>query len=248
LHPKKNDTNKPLLSVRGVSKTYLSQRAESGTLMVLDNVSFDVEKGEFVSIIGKSGAGKTTLLRIIGTLEKPDSGSVYLGDMELTKLKGNELLEVRRNKIGFVFQDNNLIPVLTALKNVELPMLLVGLPKRQREEKAKELLSMVGLSNRINHLPSEMSSGEQQRVAIARALANNPELLLADEPTANLDEDSATSILSLLKKINKEEKQTLLMITHDKNVAKQAKTILKVEKKKVVIIRSNRPLLLLKDT
>ena len=235
-----------ILKVRGITKSYYKQKSSNSKLTVLENVSFDVEKGESVSIIGKSGVGKTTLLRIIGTLEKPDTGKVYLRNTELTNLKGKKLIEVRRKKIGFVFQENNLIPVLTAQKNVELPMILTGTSKREREKRAKELLSLVGLENRLNHLPSELSSGEQQRVAIARALANNPEILLADEPTANLDEDSTETVLDLLRRINEEEKQTLLMITHDIKVAKRAKTILRVEDKKLKIVKGERDLLISK--
>ena len=235
-----------ILRVRGITKSYYKQKAGNSKVVVLENVSFDVEKGESVSIIGKSGVGKTTLLRIIGTLEKPDSGKVYLRDIELTNLKGKKLIEVRRKKIGFVFQENNLIPVLTAQKNVELPMILIGVSKREREKRAKELLSLVGLENRLNHLPNELSSGEQQRVAIARALANSPEILLADEPTANLDEESTENILDLLKRINEEEKQTLLMITHDQKVAKRAKTMLKVENKALRVVKGKRNLLLKK--
>ncbi len=231
----------PLISVRKISKKYETSRGE---LEVLNNVSFDVYEGEFFGIIGRSGAGKSTLLRILGTLEKPESGNVLLNGQDITKAKGKELLNIRRREIGFIFQQHNLIPVLTAFQNVELPMLLTGIPKNEREERVYELLEKVELSDRAYHVPAELSGGEQQRVAIARALANRPRIILADEPTADLDEISTNVILSLLRDISDTENQTLIMITHDMKVAKQADTIVKIENGALHPIKLERPLTL----
>ncbi len=232
----------PLISVKKLSKKYETSR---GSLEVLKDVSFDVYEGEFFSIIGRSGAGKSTLLRILGTLEKPDSGTVLLNGKSITKAKGKELLNLRRKEIGFIFQQHNLIPVLTAFQNVELPMLLTGIPKKEREERVSGLLEKVELSDRAHHIPAELSGGEQQRVAIARALANRPRIILADEPTADLDEISTNVILSLLRDISDTENQTLIMITHDMKVAKQADTIVKIENGTLHPIKLERPLTLI---
>ncbi len=232
----------PLISVRKISKKYKTSR---GSLEVLSNVSFDVYEGEFFSIIGRSGAGKSTLLRILGTLEKPDSGNVLLNGKDISRAKGRELLTLRRKEIGFIFQQHNLIPVLTAFQNIELPMLLTGMPKKEREKRVHELLEKVELSNRAHHVPTELSGGEQQRVAIARALANRPRIILADEPTADLDEMSTNVILSLLRNISDTENQTLIMITHDMKVAKQADTIVKIEDGTLHPIKVERPLTLI---
>ena len=200
----------------------------------LRGVNLYCKKGEMVAVVGPSGSGKTTLLNLIGTLDKPTSGQVFIDGQEITNLSENELTKLRRNKIGFVFQFFNLIPVLTAFENVELPMLIAGVPKEQREKRAKELLELVGLLDRMNHKPDELSGGEQQRVAIARALANRPSLLLADEPTGDLDSETGMRVVNLMREMTKRENATTIMVTHDLEVAKVADRILKMRDGKII--------------
>jgi len=180
----------------------------------LRGVSFNVEDGEYVIIIGPSGSGKSTLLQILGCLDKPTKGQVYIENVEVSKMKDRELARVRNKKIGFVFQSFNLLPKLSALENVELPLIYAGVPQKKRREIAKEQLELVGLGDRINHRPTQLSGGQQQRVAIARALANDPAFLLADEPTGNLDTKSGEEILQIFRKLNDMGK-TLVVVTHD---------------------------------
>jgi putative ABC transport system ATP-binding protein len=191
----------------------------------LRGVNLEVEKGEFVAIEGPSGSGKTTLLNMIGCLDRPTYGKVFLEDVDTSKLSDRELARIRREKIGFIFQMFNLIPTLNALENVALPMVFFGVSRRKRIKKAKELLRIVGLLDRANHKPSELSGGEQQRVAIARALANNPPVILGDEPTGNLDTESGKVVMDLLKKLNKKGK-TLIIVTHDPEIAGKAHRII----------------------
>ncbi|WP_103076417.1 MULTISPECIES: ATP-binding cassette domain-containing protein [Petrotoga] len=180
----------------------------------LRGVSFNVEDGEYVIIIGPSGSGKSTLLQILGCLDKPTKGQVYIENVEVSKMKDRELARVRNKKIGFVFQSFNLLPKLSALENVELPLIYAGVPQKKRREIAKEQLELVGLGNRLDHKPTQLSGGQQQRVAIARALANDPAFLLADEPTGNLDTKSGEEILQIFRKLNDMGK-TLVVVTHD---------------------------------
>lgn len=180
----------------------------------LRGVSFNVEDGEYVIIIGPSGSGKSTLLQILGCLDKPTKGQVYIENMEVSKMNDRELARVRNKKIGFVFQSFNLLPKLSALENVELPLIYAGVPQKKRREIAKEQLELVGLGNRLDHKPTQLSGGQQQRVAIARALANDPAFLLADEPTGNLDTKSGEEILQIFRKLNDMGK-TLVVVTHD---------------------------------
>jgi putative ABC transport system ATP-binding protein len=180
----------------------------------LRGVSFNVEDGEYVIIIGPSGSGKSTLLQILGCLDKPTKGQVYIENMEVSKMKDRELATVRNKKIGFVFQSFNLLPKLSALENVELPLIYAGVPQKKRREIAKEQLELVGLGNRLDHKPTQLSGGQQQRVAIARALSNDPAFLLADEPTGNLDTKSGEEILQIFRKLNDMGK-TLVVVTHD---------------------------------
>ncbi|HYB93154.1 MAG TPA: ABC transporter ATP-binding protein [archaeon] len=200
----------------------------------LRGVTINLKKGEFVAVMGPSGSGKTTLLNLIGALDRPSKGSVYVGDEDLSKLSDRELTSIRRTKIGFIFQFYNLIPVLTAFENVELPMLIAGMPKNEREERAKQLLKVVGLVDRANHRPDELSGGEQQRVAIARALANKPSIILADEPTGDLDTKTGTEVVGALREMAKNEGVTVMVVTHDPIVADMADRILEMRDGKIL--------------
>lgn len=191
----------------------------------LRGINMKINRGEMVSIMGPSGCGKTTLLNIIGSLDNPSSGQVLLEKNDISRASEQELTEIRRRSVGFIFQFYNLLPVLTALENVELPMLIAGIPKDERVKRATELLAKVDLLQRKDHKPDELSGGERQRVAIARALSNRPTILLADEPTGDLDTESGLAILNLLKEVNKTENQTLILVTHDSNIAKQANRV-----------------------
>lgn len=195
----------------------------------LRGISMKIKRGEMVAIQGPSGCGKTTLLNIIGSLDNPTSGRILLEGREISNASEKELTEIRRKSVGFVFQFYNLLPVLTALENVELPMLIAGVPKKERHERALDLLEKVGLLDRMDHKPDELSGGERQRVAIARAMANNPLILLADEPTGDLDTETGLSILKLLKEVNETEKQTLILVTHDGNIANQSERIFHIK-------------------
>jgi len=212
-----------LLQVKNVEKTY-----KMGKVLVpaLRGVTFDVEEGEFLAILGPSGSGKSTLLHIIGGLDRPSEGEVLIDDINLYRLSDNKLAEIRLHKVGFVFQFFNLLPRLTALKNVELPSALADDSEKKSVEKAKRMLKLVGLEERINHRPSELSGGEQQRVAIARALINSPKIALADEPTGNLDAKTGWEVVQLMKKLNKEKRQTFVIITHDPSIAETADRII----------------------
>ena len=197
------------------------------TIKALDNISFKVEKGEFVSIIGPSGSGKSTLMNILGLLDVPDSGDYDLDGVNVTKAKENELAKIRNNKIGFIFQNFNLLGKMTAVENIQIPMIYQGKTNEESKKKAYELLEKVGLKGRENHLPSQLSGGQQQRVAIARALSCNPEIILADEPTGALDSKTSIDIMKELTKLN-DKGQTIILITHDINVAKIAKRMVKI--------------------
>lgn len=197
------------------------------TIKALDNISFKVEKGEFVSIIGPSGSGKSTLMNILGLLDVPDSGEYELDGVNVSKAKENELAEIRNNKIGFIFQNFNLLGKMTAVENIQIPMIYQGKTNEESKKKAYELLEKVGLKGRENHLPSQLSGGQQQRVAIARALSCAPEIILADEPTGALDSKTSIDIMNELTKLN-EKGQTIILITHDINVAKIAKRMVKI--------------------
>ncbi|MCD6505979.1 ABC transporter ATP-binding protein [Candidatus Poribacteria bacterium] len=181
----------------------------------LRGISVEVKRGEYISIMGPSGSGKSTLFNMIGALDKPTDGKVYIEGQDMSELDTHELAWLRCHKIGYIFQTFNLIPVMTALENVTLPMIFAGIPRKEREEKGKMLLEMVGLGHRVHHKPYELSGGQQQRVAIARALANDPAILLADEPTANLDLKTGREIITLMKRLNEERGVTVISATHD---------------------------------
>jgi putative ABC transport system ATP-binding protein len=199
-----------------VTKTYMSG---GRPLEVLKRIDLKVEPGEFMAIMGPSGSGKSTLLNMIGALDRPTSGKVYINGTDLSQLNDNQIADVRNTEIGFIFQFFNLIPRMDAQSNVELPMAIKGVSRTQRDKRARDLLNLVGLGDRLHHKPSQLSGGEQQRVAIARSLANEPNLILADELTGNLDSMTGAEIMLLLKQLNKEEGKTFILITHDPQVA-----------------------------
>ena len=217
-----------ILEVNHLSKTY-----GKGDTMVkaLDDVSFTVEQGEFVAIIGPSGSGKSTLLHILGGVDTPTSGSVIIGDEDISKLNETALAVFRRRQIGLVYQFYNLIPILTVEENLTLPLLLDG--RKPDKRQIDSLVNRLGLSKRLNHLPNQLSGGQQQRVSICRALINNPALMLADEPTGNLDSENSKEIVSLLRQFNKELNQTVIIITHDEKIALSADRIISIEDGKI---------------
>jgi len=215
-----------ILEVREIKKSY---RMGKVIVPALRGVSFDVEEGEFLTIFGPSGSGKSTLLHLMGGLDRPDAGEILVDGSNLLKLNDNRLAEVRLVKIGFVFQFFNLLPRLTALRNMELPLAIAGISEKEASERAKEMLRLVGLEARISHKPSELSGGEQQRVAIARALVNNPRIVLADEPTGNLDTKTGWEIVQLMKKLNEEKEQTFVVVTHDSHIAEAADRIIHIK-------------------
>ncbi len=220
-----------LVRLENVYKVYQMGTSEVNALR---GVNLTVMNDEIVSIVGPSGSGKTTLLNIIGTLDKPTRGNVFLEGKNVSKMSERELTQIRRHKIGFVFQFHNLIPVLDALENVELPMIIAGKSREERKERAKHLLKLVGLEDRMHHRPSELSGGEQQRVAIARALANKPKLILADEPTGELDTDNSKLVMRILKEAVSEEGGTLIVVTHNEMVANMAKRIITIRDGKII--------------
>lgn len=213
-----------LITVKDLCKIYNPGENE---VRALDHVSLQIEKGEFVAIIGQSGSGKSTLMNMIGCLDVPTSGEYFLNGQNTSKMTDNELSEVRNKEIGFIFQGFNLISGLTALENVELPLIYRGIDKKTRQKYAQASLKIVGLAKRMNHKPSELSGGQQQRAAIARAIASSPPLILADEPTGNLDSASSKEILGILQRLN-ELGRTVVLITHDNSVAQQAKRIIRI--------------------
>jgi len=217
-----------MIKLENITKTYPMGKRE---LTVLRGIDLDIKQGELVAIMGPSGSGKSTMLNLIGCLDKPTSGKYYLEDREVSRLSGGELAQVRGKKIGFIFQTFNLLPRLSALANVELGMRYVGGSDRK---KATEALERVGLAERANHRPTELSGGEQQRVSIARALVKNPPLLLADEPTGNLDSKSGEGIISILTSLHAEQGITLIMITHDVNIAHHCQRIIHLKDGEIV--------------
>jgi putative ABC transport system ATP-binding protein len=216
-----------LIQVRGLDKTY---RRAGQEIHVLQGLNLDVDKGDFVAFMGPSGSGKTTLLNLIGGLDVPSRGSVTVAGDEITHMSGHKLTEWRARHVGFIFQMYNLIPVLTAFQNVELPLLLTKLSKADRRKHVEAALAIVGLSNRLDHYPRQLSGGQEQRVAIARAIVADPTFLLCDEPTGDLDRKSADEILELLTRLSKEYSKTILMVTHDAAAADRAQAVLHLNK------------------
>jgi putative ABC transport system ATP-binding protein len=217
----------PIVEIRQLSKSY--RRGEQ-VVPVLVDINFDIADGEFVALMGPSGSGKSTLLNLIAGIDKPDSGTLRVGGIDITALGESELADWRAGNVGFIFQFYNLIPVLTAFENVELPLLLTSLSRSERRERVEMALGLVGLADRMEHYPSELSGGQQQRVAIARAVITDPAILVADEPTGDLDRQSAGDVLSLMDRLNRELGKTVIMVTHDPHSAERARVIRHLEK------------------
>ena len=216
-----------IVELKGVSKTFYRGKEP---VPVLENLDLQVEEGAYQALMGPSGSGKSTLLNLIAGLDKPTSGTAKVAGQDLTNMSDGELAHFRADKIGFIFQAYNLLPVLTAAENVELPLLLTKLSSSDRKTRAKTALRVVGLEDRMGHYPRQLSGGQEQRVAIARAIVNDPTILVCDEPTGDLDRKSADEILALLEKLNKEFKKTILMVTHDPAAAERAGVIRKLDK------------------
>jgi putative ABC transport system ATP-binding protein len=217
----------PLISIRNVFKSY---RRGGQTVPVLHDISFDVQRGDFLGLMGPSGSGKSTLLNLIAGIDKPDSGEVLVDGVDIARLGEAELADWRAGAVGFIFQFYNLMPVLTAFENVELPLTLTHLPRKIRRVHAEAALALVGLADRMEHYPSELSGGQQQRVAIARAIITDPKLIVADEPTGDLDRQSAEDVLALMDRLNVELGKTILMVTHDRRAADRAHAIMYLDK------------------
>jgi len=221
------DPASPLIRIRGLSKGY---RRGDQVIPVLLDLDMDVAAGEFVALMGPSGSGKSTLLNLIAGIDKPSSGTIEIGGVDIAELSEGELADWRAANVGFVFQFYNLLPVLSAQDNVELPLLLTGLSSRQRAERARLVLGLVGLADRADHYPNELSGGQQQRVAIARALVSDPLLIVADEPTGDLDRVTGEEILGLLEQLVVEMGKTIVMVTHDPKAAARARRLVHLEK------------------
>ncbi len=221
-----------MLELNNIVKKYFIGKPNE--LEVLKKISLTIDEGELISIVGQSGSGKTTLMNIIGALDRPTEGTYVLDGTPIEEMTDNELSEIRNKKIGFVFQTFNLIAKINALNNVELPMFYKGVPKKIRRERAKHLLSLVGMEDRLTHMPNELSGGEKQRVAIARSLANEPSIILADEPTGSLDTETGDIVMDLFFKIHEEEKKTVVLITHNEGLAKQTERIITIKDGEIV--------------
>lgn len=215
-----------LIKMEGIKKSF--NIGKENELEILHGIDFDVNEGEFVSVVGQSGSGKSTLMNIIGLLDRQTSGYYELNKVDISSLKDSELSSYRSKKIGFVFQNFNLIPRSNALKNVELPMTYAGVSKKERTERAERLLEIVDMKDRMDHLPNELSGGQKQRVAIARAMANDPDIILADEPTGALDSKTGRTVMDLFHKLNEVEKRTIIVITHNLELAEEATRIYKM--------------------
>lgn len=215
--------SKEIIRLENISKTY-----KTGTIYVeaLKNINLVINEGDFVAVMGASGSGKSTLMNILGCLDRPTEGSYFIDGVDVSEKTDDQLSQVRNRNVGFIFQSFNLIPRTTALKNVELPMVYAKISQEQRKVRAMELLAGVGLADRHNHMPNELSGGQKQRVAIARALANRPPIILADEPTGNLDSKSSMEIMEIFRKLNKEDGNTVIVVTHELDIAKYTDRII----------------------
>jgi len=221
-----------LIKLESVWKIYQLGKVE---LTVLKGINLEIAPGSFVSILGPSGSGKSTLLNIIGLLDIPTKGKVFLEGQDILKFSADERAQIRGRKIGFIFQQFNLLSYLTALENVTTPMIFQGIPEKERKERGESLIASVGLKERILHRPTELSGGEQQRIAIARSLANNPEVVIADEPTGNLDSVTGKRIMEILIKLHKEEKKTIIVVTHDPHIADYSEKIINLKDGQIVL-------------
>jgi putative ABC transport system ATP-binding protein len=227
----KPEAGEPIIKLRGVSKTYY--RGEEA-VRVLEHLDLDLPKASFDALMGPSGSGKSTLLNLIAGLDRPGEGTIEVAGKRIDQMSEGQLAKWRADTIGFVFQSYNLLPVLTALENVELPLLLTRLPGAERKKRAATALRIVGLEDRMNHFPRQLSGGQEQRVSIARAIVNDPTIIVADEPTGDLDRHSADEILNLLEKLNREMEKTILIVTHDPAAAERATLIRKLDKGKLI--------------
>ena len=226
------DKVKPLIEMKEIIKAYnIGLESE---IEILHGIDLKIYEGEFVAIVGESGSGKSTLMNIIGVLDKQTEGEYYLDGIDIKNANESEMNVIRNKKIGFVFQNFNLIGRTSALRNVELPMLYAGVPAEQRTKRAKELLSKVGMESRMNHMPNELSGGQKQRVAIARSLVNNPAIILADEPTGALDSETSTMVMNIFNDLNKNQGKTIILITHSKEIAEQCPRIVTIKDGKII--------------
>lgn len=226
------DKVKPLIEMKEIIKAYnIGLESE---IEILHGINLKIYEGEFVAIVGESGSGKSTLMNIIGVLDKQTKGEYYLDGIDIKNANEAEMNVIRNKKIGFVFQNFNLIGRTSALRNVELPMLYAGVPAEQRTKRAKELLSKVGMESRMNHMPNELSGGQKQRVAIARSLVNNPAIILADEPTGALDSETSTMVMNIFNDLNKNQGKTIILITHSKEIAEQCPRIVTIKDGKII--------------
>jgi putative ABC transport system ATP-binding protein len=222
----------PLVEIQHLSKSY---RRGGQVVPVLSDITIDIEPGDFTALMGPSGSGKTTLLNLIAGIDKPDSGILRVGGIDIASLGEAELADWRAANVGFIFQFYNLMPVLTAFENVELPLMLTSLSRAERRERVELTLVVVGLADRMDHYPNELSGGQQQRVAIARAVVADPTLIVADEPTGDLDRVAAADILAMMQRLNRELGKTIIMVTHDANAAKAAKAMVHLEKGELLV-------------
>lgn len=227
--------NTSMIHLENIVKRFYEH--QENELEILHGINLDIAKGEFVSIVGESGSGKTTLMNIIGILDRPTEGTYLLDGISVADAKDRELSHIRNQKIGFVFQTYNLISRTTALKNVELPMLYAGVPKKERKERAEYYLEMMGMAERMSHKPDELSGGQKQRVAIARALCNDPAILLADEPTGALDSETGRTIMDIFHRLNEEQGKTIVLITHSKELAEETQRIVTIQDGQIVAER-----------
>ena len=228
---KKSNNLESVITLTKVWKTY---RMGDTDVHALKDVSLDIKKGDFVAITGTSGSGKSTMMNLVGCLDTPSKGNVYLENDDISKMSESNLAQVRGKKIGFIFQQFNLIPTLTALENVMLPLEFQEMDEEEAEKKASKILKIVGLENRMDHYPNQLSGGQQQRVAIARSLINDPEVILGDEPTGNLDSKTGSEVLELLQKLWKDEGKTIIIVTHDLKLASYAKRIIKLKDGQII--------------
>ena len=228
-----------MIEVRNLVKKYFV--GTPNEILALDNINLKIEDGEFVALVGASGSGKSTFMNIIGALDRPTHGEYLIDGIPVHSMTQNQLSDIRNRKIGFVFQSFNLISRSNALKNVELPMLYAGIPGKERTRRARELLELVEMGDRLYHLPNELSGGQKQRVAIARSLANDPSIILADEPTGALDSKTGIMIMNIFKEIHKEKKKTILVITHNPEVAKMAQRIITIKDGRIISDVPNTP-------
>lgn len=232
IRTRKSNMARKLIMMRNIIKRYYI--GQPNELQILNGIDLDIHEGEFVAIVGASGSGKSTLMNMIGALDKPTEGTYYLNDTDVSRLNDKQLSAIRNKEIGFVFQTFNLIPRANALKNVELPMLYAGVKKKERQERAMELLRLVDMEDRYTHKPNELSGGQKQRVAIARAMANNPSIILADEPTGALDSKTGHLVMDIFHRLHKEEGKTVVLITHSPELAAETERIITISDGSVI--------------